>query len=234
MQTKKISHTSNPAPAFVISEKMSFSRKQRPTQLQPGNDNMYVPQRSRSRRIQETLLAASEIHGGSKENRQPALDGMFCTLETYGGTKCFEQYVCNSKKLGHASTTVIKKAVTKFEKSHENVCRSLSLLYGAGLLSKRKYAHIRSALGTTSTGTTTAKGYLQRSRMKIEGIPIPKIIPYKDVISKINEINIGELLSVRDRLCNDLPDESKVDGVYRNLEDLLLFCCQVLLGGRFV
>ena len=228
LQINKTVETNNPAAAFVISDKKSFSRKQSPTQLQPAtNDN--IPQRSKSRRIQETLLAASEIHGATKENRKPALDGMFSTLETYGGTEVFEQYFSKSKKLEHASATVIKKSVNIFEKSSKNVCRSLSLLYGAGLLSKRKYAHIRSALGTASIGATTAKGYLKRSRIKIEGIPIPEIIPYKELISKINEINIGNLFSVRDTLCGDLPDELKVDGVYRNLEELLLSVAQFYL-----
>ena len=105
----------------------------------------------------------------------------------------------------------------------------MSLLYGAGLLSKRKYAHIRSALGTSSTGTTTAKGYLKRSRLKIKGIPIPKIIPYKELISSINKINIGKLLSVTDILCSDLPEELKVDGVYGDLEELLLSVAQFYL-----
>ncbi len=228
MQINKTVETNSPAAAFVISDKKSFSRKQSPTQLQPAtNDN--IPQRSKSRRIQEMLLAASEIHGATKENRKPALDGMFSTLETYGGTEVFEQYFSKSKKLEHASATVIKKSVNIFEKSSKNVCRSLSLLYGAGLLSKRKYAHIRSALGTASIGATTAKGYLKRSRIKIEGIPIPKIIPYKELISKVNEINIGNLFSVRDTLCGDLPDELKVDGVYRNLEELLLSVAQFYL-----
>ena len=121
MQVNKTVETNNTAPAFVISDKKSFSRTKSPTQLQRStNDN--VPQRSKSRRIQETLLAASEIHGGSKENRQPALEGMFCTLETYGGTKCLEQYISMSKKLQHASTTAIKRSVDEFEKSSENVC----------------------------------------------------------------------------------------------------------------
>ena len=135
---------------------------------------------------------------------------MFCTLETYGGTKRLEQYISVSKKFQHASTTVIKRSVDEFEKSSENVCRSMSLLYGAGLLSKRKYAHIRSALGTSSIGTTTAKGYLKRGRLKIEGIPIPKIIPYKELISSINK-------------------ELNIDGVYMDLEELLLSVAQFYL-----
>ena len=67
---------------------------------------------------------------------------MFSTVEKYGGTEVFEQYFSKSKKLLNASSTVIKKSVNIFEKSYHNVCRSLSLLHGAGLLSKRKYAHI--------------------------------------------------------------------------------------------
>lgn len=220
----------NQVTAFAISNKTSFSRKKQPTKLEEPSGHAEIPERSKSRRLRETLLVSSEIHGASEENRQPALDGMFCTLEKYASIKCFEDYMNTSKILSHVSTSIVKKDVTEFEKSPENTSRSLSILYGAGLLSKRKYAHVRSALSTTCLGMTTAKGYLQKSRLKLGGgIPLLKTLPYKKLISKVNEIDIGELLSVRDLLCSDLPEALKVDGVYRNLESMLLSLAQFYL-----
>ena len=90
-------------------------------------------------------------------------------------------------------------------------------------VSKRKYAQSRSALGTFSTGTTTTKGYLERRRLLVSGdIPLPKILSYKDLMSKVNSIDIGELLPVNDLLSNALTPEDRVDGKYRDLESLLL------------
>lgn len=216
-------------PAFEVSEKTSFSRKQSPTELKP-KENEAIPQRSMYRRMQETLKAASEIHGGSQENRQPALNGMFCTLEKYASAECFKEYMSSSKKLLDASTAISKDDVTKFEGSRENITRSFSLLYAGGLLSKRKYAHIKSSLSTTCIGTKTTKGYLKRKRIQIGGgIPLPKVLSYKELISNVNDINVGELLSVRDTLCCDLPVEKKVDGVYRNLENLLVSLAEFYL-----
>ena len=45
---------------------------------------MNLPRRITLRRQLETLLAAAEINGGSVENREPALDGMFFTILKYG------------------------------------------------------------------------------------------------------------------------------------------------------
>ena len=61
---------------------MSLERKRSPTEiLSDGNEN--IPERSKYRRMHETLLASSEIHGGTKENRQPAINGLFITLNRY-------------------------------------------------------------------------------------------------------------------------------------------------------
>lgn len=62
----------------------------------------------------------------------------------------------SSKRLIDASTIVAKNEVSKFEGSRDNVTRSFSLLYAGGLLSKRKYAHIRSALGCSCIGLRNA------------------------------------------------------------------------------
>lgn len=54
------------------------------------------------------------------------------------------------------------------------------------------------------------------------GIPIPKPLSYGALVTKITEIDVGEVYSVRDTLCHDLPPHQNVDGVYRNLENCLL------------
>ena len=97
------------------------------------------------------------------------------------------------------------------------------MLYAGGLVSKRKYEHNRSALSTYSIGTATTKGFLRRRRLVFGGgIPIPKVIPYKDLMSKVSSIDIGELLPVSDQPSDDLPLNESIDGVYRDVESSLL------------
>ena len=129
-----------PPSTFKVSEKTSLERKKSPTQTTFTSEiNTSIPLRSKHRRIQEMLLAASEINGGSKENRQPAIDGLFLTLDKYASVETCVKYLGSSKKLRDASILINKKHVSKFEASDENVTRSLSMLYAGSLLSKRKY-----------------------------------------------------------------------------------------------
>ena len=73
------------------------------------------------------------------------------------------------------------------------------------------------------TGKTTKKGNPSKQRITFGfGIPIPRPLAYKDLMHKIAEIDIGELISVRYTLCATLPPEQKVAGVYRDIEKMLL------------
>jgi len=65
--------------AFVVAKNTSTARKTSPTQLS-DEGKLNLPKRSANRRQLETLVAASEVNGGSVEDRPPALDGMFSTL----------------------------------------------------------------------------------------------------------------------------------------------------------
>ena len=171
--------------------------------------------------MQETLLASSQIHGGDEKNRQPAIDGMFITLDRYASLETCKKYLGNSKKLNQASVSMYRADVCKFEKSQENITRSFSLLYAGGLLSKRKYAQVRSSMATYSTGAVTAKGYIQKKRLSMGSVHIPKVLPYRKLMCKVNNIDIGELLPVSNLLPN-LHAENNVDGVYRDVESLLI------------
>jgi hypothetical protein len=54
-----------PSPTFEVSEKNSLERKKSPPQTSLTSEiNTNIPLPSKYRRIQETLLAASEINGG--------------------------------------------------------------------------------------------------------------------------------------------------------------------------
>ena len=79
-------------------------------------------------------MAASEVNGGSVENRPPALDGMFSTFIKYGKIPDLCKYLKSSKKMRKASAAVIKGQVKEYEKCDENFIRSLSLLYTGGVM----------------------------------------------------------------------------------------------------
>ena len=56
----------------------------------------------------------------------------------------------------------------------------------------------------------------------MKNVPVPKLFTYKNLIKKINDISTSELYDVRETLCNGLDEESKVDGKYRDLFQLLI------------
>ena len=77
------------------------------------------------------------------------------------------------------------------------------------------------------TGKRTMEGYLSRERIKFGiGVPIPKPLAYSALMHKIEEINVGKTLSVRETLCATLPRDQQVDGVYRDLETMLITLSQ--------
>ena len=69
-----------------------------------------LPRRSAYRRQQETLLAATEINGGSIDNRKPVLDGMFATILKYSHADDLSEYIAKPGRL--------KKSYSKLAKSH--------------------------------------------------------------------------------------------------------------------
>ena len=208
--------------AFQISKNASTSRKKDPSELS-DDGKLKLPRRSAQRRQLETLMAATEINGGTVENRAPALDGMISTVLKYGKINDVSNYFCSSKKMKKAALVKIKLEAQDYEKSQENFVRSLSLLYAGGVIGKVKYEQGRSALVMKHTGKSTKKGTPSKQRITFGfGIPIPRPLAYKELMHSIAQIDIGELISVRDTLCATLPPEQRVAGVYRELEAMLL------------
>ena len=85
--------TQSRATAFQVLQNTSTSRKKSLT----GDGKLNLPRRSAHRRQLETLIAASEVNGGSVENRTPALDGMFSTVLKYGKMADISKYFDSSK-----------------------------------------------------------------------------------------------------------------------------------------
>lgn len=70
-------------------------------------------------------------------------------------------------------------------------------------------------------------------RIKVANCPIPKLALHQKLMSYIKSIDIGKLYSVREMLCEDLEDQDKVNGCYRNLEELLLKLAEFYLCNDF-
>ena len=186
--------------AFVVSTNTSTRRKKDPSELS-DDGKLKLPRRSAQRRQLETLMAATQINGGTVENRGPALEGMISTVLKYGKINDVAKYFCSSKKMKKAALAQIKLEAQNYEKSDENFVRSLSLLYAGGVIGKVKYEQGRSALVMKHTGKTTKKGTPSKQRITFGfGIPIPRPLAYKELMHNIAQIDIGELISVRDTL----------------------------------
>ena len=89
------------------------------------------------KRRNETLNAAALIHGGTKTNKKPALDGTFDTLNKRCKLSDLANNICDVDNL---QERVVSKAYSKsarlFENSEENVVRSVATCYSAGVMGK--------------------------------------------------------------------------------------------------
>ena len=84
-----------------------------------------------------------------------------------------------------AALVKIKAEAQDYEKSEEIFIRSLSLLYAGGVIGKVKYEQGRSTPVMRSTGQTTKKGNHSKQRITFGfGIPIPRVLAWKDLMHK--------------------------------------------------
>lgn len=150
--------------AFEISKRTSAIRKMDPSKLS-DDGKLQLPRRSSQRRQLETLIAATQVNGGTVEHRAPALEGMISTVLKNGKINDLAKYFCSSKKMKKAALATIKLEAQGYEKSDENFVCSLSLLYAGRVIGKVKYEQGRSAIVMTHTGKTTKKGTPSKQRI---------------------------------------------------------------------
>ena len=173
-----------------MKRKSEFSRLKK-----VNSEEFEVPRAERSarRRREETMQACSEIHDASKENKAPAVDGMWCTLVRESTPARLVRFLVNSKKCRtRVLPSVAKKGVKKFEDNSENVVRSVKILYSGGLLSKEKCKSVRSNLSMS-----TSKQNRKRESLKfMQGVPVPKLLSYNKLIKFIQSIDLHDNVKV--------------------------------------
>ena len=177
------------------------------------------------RRRQKTAEAEKAIHCDShvytseKEQTKSIKDGLWTTLITSTETGEMREYISNSKKcMDSVVPGILNGKVKEYEKSQANKIRSMRVLYESGQLGKRKYTSIRN-----SSDVLNESGGEKRKNQKAEiipGVEVPKILPYKNLMSFLKTIDVGELRELQ-TLATELSTES-VPGVYRPLKPYLL------------
>ena len=196
--------------------------------IQPETCKLDLDVRRAYSRISETLECAKVVHGATNENNRPALDGLWATLTSNASGKEMQEFIQQSPRvLSKSVAPIIKSRVKEFEASSANSHRSLKVLYNGGLISKTKYKDIRSASALESkpmVKSKKAKGGVQF----MEGVPIPRILPYDKVIHFIHSLDIGELHDMS-LYCADFSQDDKIEGKFRDVEDLLLRMAKMYL-----
>ena len=130
-----------------------------------------------------------------------------------------ETYITNSAVcMNDIIPKIVKRRVQEYEKSEQNQLRSMRVLYEGGMVSKRKYTNIRNS-GDVMKQSPDQSGKNKKSQF-MQSCEIPKILPYKTLMSYIRNIDLGEVLPL-EILAEKLSTES-VPGVYRPLKPFLL------------
>ena len=170
---------------------------------------------NRQRRA-DTFQAACEIHGATKEDLKPAVAGLVDTIEKKSPESHIVDSLSNSNKLKRAFSKLYKKELDKFESSDDNMVRSVAVYYSSGVMGKKKY---RSTYKASAYKQLPSK---KAVRTTVANCQIPRLVPYNKLMPFIKTIDIGKLYSVHETLCEGLEEQCKVNGCYRDLEELII------------
>ena len=155
----------------------------------------------------------------SVSDDQSVQDGLWTTLIGTASKQVMETYITNSAVcMNDIIPKIVKRRVQEYEKSEQNQLRSMRVLYEGGMVSKRKYTNIRNS-GDVMKQSPDQSGKNKKSQF-MQSCEIPKILPYKTLMSYIRNINLGEVLPL-EILAEKLSTES-VPGVYRPHKPFLL------------
>ena len=161
----------------------------------------------------------SHVYTSEKEQTKSIKDGLWTTLITSAETGEMREYTSNSEKcMDSVVPGILNRKVKEYEKSQANKIRSMRVLYESRLLGKRKYTSIRN-----SSDVLNESGGKKRKNQKTEiipGVEVPKILPYKNLMSFLKTIDVGEMRDLQ-TLATELSTES-FPGVYRPLKPYLL------------
>ena len=196
-----------------LSDKSIAARQKNPTSL----DENLLSEATVRRRRSELFEAACQINGGTTNWSLPGVVRLCDTTVKKCPENNLVQVFSRSDKITKRFIPkVYKGALDDFEKSDSNFVRSVAVYYSGGVMGKKKY---RAAHRDISYQKNINN--IKFSRTVVSNCSIPRLVPYKKLMPFIKSLDIGKLYSVREMLCNDLNEEEKVSGVYRNIEEML-------------
>lgn len=186
--------------------------------------SLIFPGSSFSDAEKKTLAALGPIHtcsGATKispQDNKPVLDGLWTTLISTTSNAEMTNYIRNSNIcMQEIIPGIVQGKIKHYEQSKGNQVRSLRVLYEGGLISKRKYTSIRNSSDVVKE---TGKKKKNQKTELMKGCEVPKILPYKSLMTFVKAIEIGEVKSLED-LASKYSLES-TSGVYRPLKPFLL------------
>ena len=100
---------------------------------------------------------------------------------------------------------IVKRRFKEYEKGDQNQLRSIRVLYEGGMVSKRKYTNIQNSSDVMKQSPDQS-GKNKKSQF-MQSCEIPKILPYKTLMSYIRNIDIGEVVPL-EILAEKLSTES--------------------------
>ena len=104
-----------------------------------------------------------------------------------------ETYITNSTVcMSDIIPKIVKQGVKEYEKSDQNQLRSMRVLYKGGMVSKWKHTNIRNSSDVMKPSPDQS-GKNKKSQF-MQSCEIPKILPYKTLMSYIRNIDIGEVV----------------------------------------
>ena len=158
--------------ATYLSEKAVQGRRRFPTLYKNGRITL-SPSCARERR-KETFNVAQSIHGGSSTFQNPGAIGLIDTV-LHKCTNNQLNVVSSSKKFcQQVVPAVYKKNLSDFESSDDNMMRSISVYYSAGIFGKQKYRKIyRDSCYKSACLKSTRKSI----RLSISNCPVPRLVP---------------------------------------------------------
>ena len=202
---------------FPISRETMVNRQEAPTGT-PG----YGSSTGRKRR-QETMQAACATHGGSNSNTTQATIAM---VKTRSKEEDIVKALRKTAKLkGKVLPKLYKEDRRKFESSNDNMLRSIACYYSKGVMGRAKYRPVYKA--TSKRNVSKRK---RDVRMKVAYCPSPRLVPCHRLMLYIKSIEIVKLYDVREMLCDGLEECEKVNGCYRELEELILKLAEFYLN----
>ena len=162
----------------------------------PSSDLLNL--KSKRRRANETMDACVAIHGSSKSNIIPAVDGMIFTLTSKCKASMLATRILTSKKslVNEVKNQCIKQFNSSTYHSETNTIRSVNVYYSQDVLGKKKYSSIRTANKSPN---------------------IVNFVPYKKLSEFISKIDIGNVQDIKPKYTVGLDNDDIGSGMYRNV-----------------